>query len=139
MSNTNSKLQIQNSKFKTGVSVLFVVFIMTIVLAIALGVSGIIFKQTKMLGEMGQSVAAFFAADSGIEQLLFLLYKSPPPQPLSTGECGGANFQVLTKCGLKNATSCPAGLEIDYSRDVYYWTKSVGNYRNIKRAIEIEY
>jgi len=139
MSNTNIKSVASSQKEAQGVSVLFVVFIMTIVLAIALGVSGIVFKQTKMLGEAGQSVAAFSAADSGIEQHLFILYKLPPPQPLFTGECGGATFQVLTKCGLKNAADCPAGLEIDYSRDVYFWTKSVGTYRNVKRAIEIEY
>ena len=58
-----------------GISLLFVVMIMGVILAIGLGISGILVQQTRIIGEIGYSVVSFYAADSGIEQELYDLYK----------------------------------------------------------------
>ena len=61
-----------NIKFsEKGVSLYFSILIMIIVLSIVLGLSTILMTQIKMVGEMGDSVVAFCAADTGIEAVLF--------------------------------------------------------------------
>ena len=49
-----------------GVSVLYAVFVVTVLLAISFGINGILISQVKMLGDIGHSVVAFYAADTGI-------------------------------------------------------------------------
>ena len=136
MSPTNNK--IQNSK---GISLLFVVLIMSVVLSIGLGVSGILIQQTRMMGEIGYSVISFYAADSGVERELYDLYKSPSPQPSHSGMCGDASFEVSGKCGAEvSAEDCPTNFEIDPECDALnYCIKSIGSYQKTKRAIEIKY
>ncbi len=63
MSNTN-KLR----EKERGVSLIFVIFVMSIVLSIGLGISAITVQQIKLLRDLGHSVVAFSAADTGIEQ-----------------------------------------------------------------------
>lgn len=141
---SNIKLKFQTLSFKTekGVSLLFVVLITSIILAIGLGVNAILIKQIKMTEEIGHSVKAFYAADSGIEQALYDLYKLPVShQPIQTGTCGSANFEVRLKCGTSVLPAdCPSGLQVDSSCSANnICIKSLGNYQKVKRAIEIKY
>jgi hypothetical protein len=61
----------QFSIFKRGVSLYLALIIMFILIAIGLGVSLIIVSQMKMMKGMGDSVVAFYAADTGIEHALY--------------------------------------------------------------------
>lgn len=61
---------IKNSQ--KGVSLYFAVIITSLLLAIALGLSTILISQIKILKEMGDSTIALFAADSGMEKILYL-------------------------------------------------------------------
>lgn len=131
MSNTN-KLKEKNR----GVSLLLVIFIMSIILAVGLGISAITVQQIKLLRDIGHSVVAFSAADTGIEQSLYMLYKSGGATSTFSGTCGDATYVVETICGNLN-TSCPSGMTQDGELDAYYLTKSIGTYRETKRAIEI--
>jgi len=56
---------------KKGVSIYLALMIMFILLAIGLGISTILVSQMKMIREMGYSVIAFYAADTGIEEELY--------------------------------------------------------------------
>ena len=55
-----------------GVSLYYAVVITSILLAIALGLGTILISQIRGLKEMGDSVIAFFAADTGMEKILYL-------------------------------------------------------------------
>jgi len=54
-----------------GVSLIVTFFILTIILAVVLSVSTILYSQIKIIGNIGDSVASFYAADSGIEKTLY--------------------------------------------------------------------
>jgi len=129
-----------STKQQKGISLLFVVLIMGVILAIGLGISGILVQQTRMAGEIGYSVVSFYAADSGIEQELYDLYKLPEDEhsPGYPGNIGGASYEVVAKCGNKNE-ECPSGFDYDSELNAIYQVKSVGTYQATKRAIEIEY
>jgi Tfp pilus assembly protein PilX len=129
MSNTNKSQE-------RGVSLMLVIFVMSIVLAIGLGVSAIAVQQIKLLRDIGHSVVAFSAADSGIEQHLYMLYKLTGATSTFSGTCGEATYVVETVCGNLN-TFCPSGMTMDSGLDAYYRTKSVGTYQSTQRALEI--
>ncbi len=61
-------------KFKIserGVSIYFSMIILSIMLAIALSLTTILINQTRMIKGMGDSVVAFYAADTAIEEILY--------------------------------------------------------------------
>jgi len=147
-----------NFKDKKGVSLLYVIFVVSILLAISFGISGILISQIKMLGEIGYSVVAFYAADSGIEKVLIdrqCPCQDPCPllcPPLCREEdcpCqypyegslpNGSTYQAFVTEG--GATEdCPGGEYCDPEETpcFYYCIKSIGTYENTKRAIEINY
>ena len=123
-----SDINLKNQKQK-GISVLYVVFIASILLAIGLGISAILIQQIKMMREIGYSVVAFYAADSGIERAMYALYSQGDPLPFNySGVVGGASYSVS---GFEPGTpNCPS------PPNQYYCIKSIGTYHATKRAIE---
>lgn len=114
-----------------GISLLYVIFITSILLAIAFGISRTLISQIKMLSGAGQSVAAFYAADSGIEKVLMEWDNPNLGDDYYNGSLSnGANFRVFVYQG--------DGSE-DCSSEFNYCIKSIGDYKGIKRAIEINY
>lgn len=65
-----NSFKIQNPE--KGVLLYYAVVITSLLLAIALGLGTIFITQIKGLKEMGDSAIAFFAADTGIEKILYL-------------------------------------------------------------------
>jgi hypothetical protein len=110
-----------------GSSILYMVFISTILLAIASGISAILIHQIKIMGEMGHSVVAFYAADSGIEKIL-VDWNNPPLGGISGVLPNGASYEVSV------FQSGNGGCSSDN-----YCIRSVGAYGKTKRAIEISY
>jgi len=109
-----------------GVSLVFVVLMVSVILSIAFGVSGILVKQAKALRGVGNSVVAFFAADTGIEE--FLLTK--PLSGIADTELSNlAEFRVDVMTG--GEENCPVSLN--------FCVKSIGTFEEAKRAIEIVY
>ena len=95
---------------------------MSVILAIGLGLSIILIQQTKMMVGIGNSVVAFYAADSGIEKSLYDILKKGGTGNVSENWGLNYGYQVtVTPCGSK---SC---------------VKSIGTYQETKRAIEVEY
>jgi hypothetical protein len=112
-----------------GVSLYLALMIMSVILAVAFGISSIFLGQAGVFKEMGYSVMAFYAADTGIEEIL--LNRSNP-------------VSFCTKddpCQLENEATYY--LDIRASGDncsaLYFCIKSIGEYKEVKRAIEISY
>lgn len=66
-----------------GIAIYLAIMIMVVMLSIGLGISTILVGQIKMIRGMGHSVVAVYAADTGIERVLYTIrkegYCSPPP------------------------------------------------------------
>jgi len=54
-----------------GVSLIISFFVMTIILSIVLAVTTLLYSEIKMIRNIGNSVVAFYAADSGVEKVLY--------------------------------------------------------------------
>jgi len=113
-------------KFKTsqrGLALFLTTIVLTVILAITLGISGTFISQTKTLKDIGNSVIAFYAADTGIEHALFLgtgcCPLVPPPLP------SGATYSVQL------ISSGPTCLGFDHCLE------SLGTYQETRRAIKI--
>jgi hypothetical protein len=111
-----------------GTSLYLAVMILTVVMSISLGLATISVNQIKMLREMGYSVMAFYAADAGIEKVL--VDRQNPNFTLdfySSSLSNGASFQVIITA---RGDSCSAS---------FFCIKSVGQFKEVNRAIEIDY
>src|SRR3989344_7397808 len=85
-----------------GVSLIITFFIMTILLALVLGISTILFNEIKIIGNIGNSVSALYAADAGIEKTLFYDNKVIP----DGGHRGICN--ICNTCATGDCNSCTA-------------------------------
>lgn len=132
-----------------GISLLFTVLITSLILAVSLGISALLIQEMRMMGEIGYSVVAFYAADSGIEEAIYDLYQSPSPTPEHSGYLDSAHYETLAKCcnpelekcSLETPDDCPLGpgyIGLDCNA-LNYCLKSAGSYQKVKRAIEIKY
>jgi hypothetical protein len=59
------------NKDQKGVSLIISFFIMVIIVAIVLAITTLLYNEIKMIRNIGNSVVAFYAADSGIEKVLY--------------------------------------------------------------------
>jgi len=67
-------------KNQKGVALIVTFFILTIVLAIVLNVSVLLYNEIKIIRNVGNSVVAFYSADSGIEKVLYYDRQQIPPE-----------------------------------------------------------
>lgn len=112
-----------------GVSLYLSIVIMAILLAIALGVSTIMVSQLRMIAGMGNSVKAFYAADTGIERALYDLYKKGRAiQDInySNVPIGEAFYSVR---GFAPGAECPPPHS-------FFCIRSKGTYKGTTRSIE---
>jgi len=108
----------ETKKLQKGVALNIALLISMFVLSLALGMSVIVFSQMRMMGEIGHSVVAFYAADTGIEKALYMKW-------------------VKKIDGWATTESVPIdGASYNVSYNLPIW-KSVGAYGNTRRAIEI--
>jgi uncharacterized protein (UPF0333 family) len=107
-----------------GVSLLFAVLILSVVLSIGLGLSVLLIQQIKTISETGHSVIAFFAADNGIEEVLTMATTTSIAE---TALPNGAKYEVIVTTP---GPDCAAP---------NFCIKSIGSYGQTKRAIEIQY
>lgn len=119
MSNSKKELLIV-LKYKSGggqkgVSLYLALVIMGILLALALGISTILVGQIKITKGMGDSVIAFYAADTGIERELF--EKNYLTSPAGYSYSGFLDLDN-NGGGLSGAGLCPDDL-IDYDDACY--------------------
>lgn len=116
-----------NNQKQAGASLYLSLMIMTIILSIALGLSSIFIGQIKTIKQIGNSVIALSAADTGIEKVL--LVRNTPADIPKTFLSNGAAYQVVVVSG--GTGDCPAGFN--------FCVTSVGSYLGTRRAVEIIY
>jgi len=68
-----------------GVSLIITFFMMIIILAVVLFISVLLYSEVKIIRNVGDSMVSFFAADSGVEKVLYYDRKVLPT--LIKGEC----------------------------------------------------
>lgn len=117
-----------------GLAIVLALFILSGVLALALGASTLMLRDLRLGRTAGFSAIAFFGADAGIEKILTLRN-----DPMSFTLC----ITEATSCTLPNGTvywiertpggvgSCPAVNN--------FCIKSTGVYMGTRRAIEVNY
>ena len=111
-----------------GVSLYIAIMIIVILLAIVLGAGAILLGQLKTIKGMENSIAAFYAADTGIEEVL--MDRNSPDEGVGAyfGTLGDATYTVdVFKSGEGGCTA------------LNFCIRSVGEYEGTKRAIEVEY
>ncbi len=89
-------------KKQRGVSLIITFLIMTVMLAIVLSVSVILTSEVKILSNMGSSVSALYASETGIEKTLYFDRKQWQGQQ-NRGFCN-----ICQICGPQECTSCTA-------------------------------
>ncbi len=95
----NCQLSIVNCRQK-GVSLIITFLIMTIMLAIILSISVILFSEIKIVSNLGNSVSALYSSESGLEKTLYLDRKQVP---------NGSSRGVCSIC-----STCSSGQGIGY-------------------------
>jgi hypothetical protein len=140
------------NKYQKGISLYLAISVMTILLAMVLGISAILARQFKIIAGMEDSVVALYAADTGIERALIDIIDRVDPQPASYSAIltNQASYQTnVVCCGagadcVYIAGGCPAGLSTDINcQAVYYCVKSRGYFgppsdrTKVQRAIQV--
>ena len=115
---------INNSK---GISLYLTLMTMSILIALALGISVILFNQLKMTRMVGYSVMAFYASNTGVERALY---------GISQGDAIGHPPYEET---LENGSSFSAEIigPGENCSAANYCIKSVGTYKDTRRAIRL--
>lgn len=128
-----------------GVVILFAVTISSILLAIALGVLDIAFKEVKFGTSAKDSNNAFFAADSGIEKVLFLdkppsAYATPSvPPPVVVPYLGSSGVSCAKVSITKNADGTTNVISKGYNIGDADGSCNSTNPDRIERQIEVNY
>jgi len=143
----NIKFSIVFKKIKSGggqkgVSLYFAIIILSILLAIVLGLATILVGQTRMIKGMGDSVAAFFAADTGVEQVLYY------DKECRRSGCDSLDLPPGFEC--KDEAECDEGLSGGFASStvgqaIYEVTfddgaidiTSIGMYSGTRRAVRV--
>jgi len=132
---SNNRNHNHKTEKERGVSLLLAILILSLVLGIALGLSLLLTQQLKMVRGIDNSVGAFFAADSGIEDALLQLknekktcFDKDTSIHGNCGKDGDEEYDVrfLPKEECPSAKSCGC-------------LQSKGKYRGVSRAIELSY
>lgn len=139
-----------------GIAVYLAVVILAVILAVVLGLSAILVNQIKIMREMGYSVAAFYAAETGVERSMkVIIADNGVPAAKGSTPClansdysycetlaNNANYKVEVVCcadsSCESSFTCPSGFDNDSSCNATkYCVRSLGEYAGIKRALEV--
>ncbi len=73
----------------TGIALLLVVVVLSALLSVSLGIFAVVFGEAKISGEMTDSFRAIFAADQGMERMLYCDRAVPPANCDNLGQPAG--------------------------------------------------
>ncbi len=125
-----------NMEKEKGASIYFALDILAIMMAIVVGISTIIVVQLTNIKEAGDSVVAFYAADTGIERTLWEDKQGNDLEPGFPGEFLDEDFNVVASYYTTVHTSTTDPLTCSA---VYYCIESIGKYESsdTRRGIQI--
>jgi len=115
-------------KNQKGIALYLSIIIMVILLAVVLGISTILTSQLKVIRDIENSVVAYYAAETGIEQALDIRSNPTSLNGHSESLSNGAVYIIEVLEG--GESGCSAA---------NYCIKSVGAYNNANRAIQAAY
>ena len=120
------KMRTKFSSPSKGVALYLALMVLGILLALALGISAILYGQQKAMKGMGDSVLSLYAANTGIERTLY---------EISQGAGIGGHYEETLENGASYIADilAPDGSCLAAN----YCVKSVGIYREIRRAIRV--
>lgn len=136
----NADMMPLNNRRQRGAALYVAVMVTSLTLAIAVGVSALLVGQLKILRSMGDSVVAFFAADAGIERILRVGGYDCSTY-VQVAECVKSKALGLGVMVLENGSTyvltVEKGGEGTCPAQKTYCVKSLGTYKNTRRAIRI--
>lgn len=140
-----------NKLNQKGVSALFAILILSIMMAMVLGLTTIVATQIRTIKGIGDSIVAFYAADAGIEYMLNLIIGGTTPSSSYSGNLApNISYEISVECCGSGSNcvylsgGCPAGLPINLDCAApRYCIKSVGKYSSgipgdSRKALEVE-
>ena len=93
-----------------GVTLIIVFFVMIIIIAVVLSVSVLLYGEIKVIRNMSNSVVSFYAADSGVEKVLYydrkLLYVDAASGKSARGVCAMCNKQICPINATDSSLAC---------------------------------
>lgn len=114
----------KNISQKGAVSILLAILLLSVLLIIGSGIAVLIIQQIKMSGQMGRSVVAYYAAESGAERCLYELRQN-------------------------GATSCPfTDVPLSFNTNAKYTViyndgidkiESIGQFMGVSRKVEVSW
>lgn len=129
----------ENKIFKEkGISIFLSLLILTVLLSLALGLSTILVGQIRMIKRMGDSVISFFAADTGIERILYedKMCRLPGCNDLAWSCLDTVNCDDGLAAGTLSDSLGEATYQVDFN-DGATSTLSKGIYRETQRAAQV--
>lgn len=129
----------KEKKYKKGTVIYFAILVMSVLFGIGMGLSVIVTNQIKMTREIGNSVFAFFAAETGIEEGLYVLYKTK-----KTTNCENSTLPFSCQGTIGNTVYrvkalSPGSFDCPIPTYNYFCLKSEGIYKNTKRALDVSF
>jgi len=114
-----------------GSSLYFAVVVLAIMSGVIIGISSLLFKQIRIIQNMGNSVVAIYIADTGVEHILKQVrvdnVTSTVSGIISFPGGGTGNYQTSLN---SHGPDCDAA---------YFCIKSEGEFQGVKRAIEVKF
>lgn len=110
---------------QSGIALLLTVIILSVVMLIAMLISNIVITQLKLAGDINDSVAAIYAADSGVECQLYNIRQAKLLNCFSGGDLIMSNGATIATTVIESAPS--------------FTIKSLGSYRTVKRQFEVNF
>jgi hypothetical protein len=124
------KTGMNKEKFQRGATLYFALTILSILMAIVFGVSTIVVTQLGTIKRAGDSVIAFYAADTGIERTLYeASLGASIGDSFSDDLENGSSYEAVILAPGSNGCP-PVGVSI-------YCIKSIGVYNQNRRGIQI--
>jgi hypothetical protein len=87
-------INMKNNNLEKGVAIYLVVIIVSTLTAVSLNVASIIIGGSKMTSNAGDSVKAFYAADTGIEHALYNALENNTCSDIASGSVGSDSKYV---------------------------------------------
>ncbi len=106
-----------------GIAIYLVMVILALLLSVGLGLCAVLISQLKIISNLGDSVIAFYAAETGIERAQV----HPAADYSASGSVGAA---VYTTTGISSGGVCTP---------TNFCIRSIGDYKGTRRVIEIQY
>jgi hypothetical protein len=120
-----------------GATLYFAILIMSILMAAVFSLGSLVLIQIQTIKGMGNSIIAYYAADTGAERVLDELYGGVFIDHYGPIDLDGSDYfyEVWVTRPVGGAlTALPE--DIDCTSE-YYCIKSVGTYNNTRRAVEV--